>query len=128
MPSAAAMTRSSGVVMKPRTSSALAPTYTVVTVMAAFSLRGYCRTLSERMAWRPPIRTTRLTTSASTGRRMKRSVKRMRAIGALLVDRSGIQLDGWSQIIPEDDLHPRAQLERAVADYRLTLLEARVDG
>src|SRR6516225_5506514 len=75
MPSAAAMTRSSGVVMKPRTRSALAPTYTVVTVIAAFSLRGYWRTLTERMAWKPAIRITRFTTIASTGRRMKISVK-----------------------------------------------------
>ena len=42
------MTRSSGVVMKPRTSSALAPTYTVATVTVALSLRGYWRILSER--------------------------------------------------------------------------------
>ena len=72
--SAAAMTRSSGVVMKPRTRFALAPTYTVVTVMVAFSLRGYWRTWSVRIACRPAMMMTRLTTAASTGRRMKRSV------------------------------------------------------
>src|SRR5436305_8751482 len=38
------------------------------------SVRGYCRTVSERMDCRPAIRITRLTTTASTGRRMKRSV------------------------------------------------------
>ncbi len=47
MPSALAMTRSSGVVMKPRTRSALAPVYTVDTRTTAMSLRGYCRTLSD---------------------------------------------------------------------------------
>jgi hypothetical protein len=46
----------------------------VVTLITATSLRGYCRMLSERMACRPAIRITRLTTTASTGRRMKRSV------------------------------------------------------
>jgi len=44
-------------------------------VIVAFSLRGYCRTFSERMACKPAIRMMRLTTVASTGRRMKRSVK-----------------------------------------------------
>src|SRR5712692_2694672 len=68
------MDRSSGVVMKPRTRSALAPTYAVVTVMAAFSLRGYWRTLSERTACTPAITIRRLTTTARTGRRMNRSV------------------------------------------------------
>src|ERR1700687_246007 len=38
------------------------------------SLRGYCRTESERIDCRPAIRMTRLTTIARTGRRMKRSV------------------------------------------------------
>src|SRR6185295_7148149 len=42
--------------------------------MTAMSLRGYCRTLSERMACKPAIRTTRLTTIARTGRLTKRSV------------------------------------------------------
>ena len=41
MPSALAITRSSGVVMKPRTRLAFAPTYTVVTRTIAMSLRGY---------------------------------------------------------------------------------------
>src|SRR5579872_4867 len=42
--------------------------------MTAMSLRGYCRTLSERMACRPAMRITRLTTIASTGRFTNRSV------------------------------------------------------
>src|SRR5689334_24985885 len=60
--------------MKPRTRSALAPTYTVVTVTTAMSLRGYCRTLSARIDCRPAIRITRLTTIARTGRLTNRSV------------------------------------------------------
>src|SRR5579863_8588293 len=77
MPSALAITRSSGVVMKPRTRSALAPTYTVVTWIIEMSLRGYCRTLSERTAWRPAIKMTRFTTIASTGRLINKSVNFM---------------------------------------------------
>src|SRR5438132_2891569 len=38
------------------------------------SLRGNCRTLSERIDCNPAMRITRLTTIASTGRFMKRSV------------------------------------------------------
>src|SRR5437870_12158769 len=74
MPSAAAIARSSGVVMNPLTSSASAPTYTVVTVIEAISLRGYCRTLIVFIACKPAMRITKLTTNASTGRFMKRSV------------------------------------------------------
>src|SRR4029077_6391163 len=77
MPSALAITRSSGVVMKPRTRSAFAPTYTVVTCTTAISLRGYCRTLSERIDCRPAIRITKLTTIARTGRFMNKSVNFM---------------------------------------------------
>src|SRR2546427_6779220 len=46
--------------------------------MAAFSLRGYWRTFSERMACTPAMTIKRLTTIARTGRRMKRSVNLMR--------------------------------------------------
>src|SRR5436309_12091117 len=77
MPSALAMTRSIGVVMNPRTRSAFAPTYTVVTCTTAMSLRGYWRTLSERIACNPAIRITRLTTIARTGRLTNRSVNFM---------------------------------------------------
>src|SRR6185295_15870686 len=80
MPSALAITRSSGVVMKPRTRSALAPTYAVVTVTTAMSLRGYWRTDSERIDCSPAIRITRLTTIASTGRRTNRSVNFISAV------------------------------------------------
>src|ERR1700678_2587616 len=77
MPSALAITRSIGVVTKPRTRSALAPTYTVVTCITAMSLRGYCRTLRERIACKPAMRITRFTTTASTGRLTNRSVNFM---------------------------------------------------
>src|SRR5512144_363354 len=77
MPSALAITRSSGVVMNPRTRSALAPTYTVVTLITAMSLRGYWRTERARTDCRPAIRMIRFTTIASTGRLMNRSVKRI---------------------------------------------------
>src|SRR5579871_3844753 len=46
--------------------------------MTAISLRGYCRTLSERIACNPAIRITRLTTTASTGRFTNRSVNFIR--------------------------------------------------
>src|SRR5262245_56821178 len=100
MPSALAMTCSSGVVMKPSTRSALAPTYTVATRTTAMSLRGYWRTLSARIDCRPAMRITRLTTIARTGRLTKRFVNRMvltvlrlrsRAVGRLnlVVDHNG---------------------------------------
>src|SRR5579862_1712296 len=79
MPSALATTRSIGVVTNPRTRSAFAPTYTVVICTTAMSLRGYCRTLNERIAYNPAIRMTRLTTIASTGRFTNRSVNFMDA-------------------------------------------------
>jgi len=45
----------------------------------AFCVRGYCRIGSEAIAFRPSTRIIRLTTIASTGRRMKISVNDMRA-------------------------------------------------
>src|SRR5580693_8463127 len=39
------------------------------------SLRGYCRTLMLRIAWYPAIKIIRLTTVATTGRLINRSVK-----------------------------------------------------
>src|ERR1700738_3307054 len=114
MPSAAAIARSSGVVMNPRTRSALAPTYAVVTVTDAISLRGYCRTFRVLMACNPAMRITRLTTSASTGRRMKRSVRFFTA------KRSTV---GWlwrelglrGEFVIHHDVHSIAQFEDAGA-------------
>jgi hypothetical protein len=45
-----------------------------VTVIAAMSLRGYCRTFNVFIACNPAMRITKLITIASTGRLMKRSV------------------------------------------------------
>src|ERR1039458_8672629 len=129
MPSAAAMARSSGVVMNPRTRSALAPTYTVVTVTAALSLRGYCRTTRVRMAWNPAIKITRFTTRASTGRRMNRSVKDfMSATSGSTVGRAGRQVVLRRQVVVLDHGHPIAQLEDAGTDDPLAGLEARFDA
>src|SRR5687767_10801645 len=95
MPSALAITRSSGVVMKPRTRSALAPTYAVVTRTTAMSLRGYWRTLSARMDCSPAMRMTRLTTMARTGRLTKMSVSFMTASVVLRLRRRVVGgLDG----------------------------------
>src|SRR5216683_3989444 len=111
------MDRSSGVVMKPRTSSALAPTYVVVTVMAAFSLRGYWRTLSERIACTPAITMIKLTTIARTGRRMNRSVSFMDGpLGGSLVDGLGGQLGAGREVVPHHHRGAVAQLEGAAAD------------
>src|SRR5215472_5248466 len=79
MPSALATTRSIGVVTNPRTRSASAPTYTVVIWITAMSLRGYCRTLNDRIACSPAIRMTRFTTIANTGRLTNKSVNFMSA-------------------------------------------------
>src|ERR1017187_5989768 len=127
MPSAAAMARSSGVVMNPGTRAALAPTYTVVTLTAALSLRGYCRTTRVRIAWTPAIRITRFTTSASTGRRMNRSVKDfMGAPGGLTVGRTGGQVVLRRQVVVLDHGHAVAELEDARADNVIPGLEARL--
>ena len=66
--------RSIGVVRKPRTVSALAPVYTVVMTTEELSICGYCCTGSVVAARQPTRTMTRLTTTASTGWRMKMSV------------------------------------------------------
>src|SRR5437868_7587457 len=124
MPSAEAMTRSSGVVMNPRTRSALAPMYAVVTVMAAFSLRGYWRTLSERIACTPAITMMRLTTMARTGRRMKRSVN---FILCSAVDGVGGQFGGRREIVAHRHGAAVAQLEGAARHDGFAGGEARSD-
>src|ERR1700733_5579090 len=121
MPSAAAMARSRGVVMKPRTRSALAPTYAVRTVTVALSSFGYWRTLSERIACRPAMMITRLTTIARTGLRMKMSVNFIVASPVLGMRRHlRIQL----HVVVLDDAGAVAQLERAVGDDLLAGLHA----
>src|SRR2546421_11956980 len=125
MPSAAAMTRSSGVVMNPRTRSALAPTYAVRTVTVALSSRGYCRTLSVRIACRPAMMMTRFTTIARTGRRMKMSVNFTRRSA---IFRSGGDLGIDFDVVVHH--HPRAvaKLETARGDDLLARLHATGDG
>src|SRR5271170_2410625 len=120
MPSAAAIARSSGVVMKPRTRSALAPTYTVRTVTVALSSFGYCRTLSVRTAWRPAMMMSRLTTIARTGRRTKRSVNLIRSLVL------GVRVEGRgaAHAVVHDHGRAVAQLERSRGHHRLARLDA----
>src|SRR5206468_4167492 len=125
MPSAEAMTRSSGVVMNPRTRSALAPMYAVVTVMAAFSLRGYWRTLSERIACTPAMTMMRFTTMARTGRRMNRSVIFILRSARSAIDRVGGELGGGRQIVAHHHGAAVPQLERSARHHRLARGEAR---
>src|SRR6266481_9558203 len=115
MPSAAAIARSSGVVIKPRTSSASAPTYTVVTVIAAMSLRGYCRTLIVLIACKPAMRITKLTTNASTGRLIKRLVNDFMPVLASCIRRRWRNLRVGCEIVIDRDGHSVAQLEHARA-------------
>ena len=74
MPSALAISRSSGVVMKPWMRSASAPKYVVLMLITAFCSSGYSRTFSALNARSPNSRMNRLTTTASTGLLMKISV------------------------------------------------------
>src|SRR5690348_3937539 len=127
MPSAAAMLRSRGVVMKPRTRSAFAPTYAVVTVTVALCSLGYSRTLSEPMAWRPPIKITRLTTMAKTGRFTKMSVKLLMgpsSSGYFAVFGLGVQVGVDGDFIVGGGRRAVGQLERARHDPRLSPGEA----
>src|ERR1700733_4885358 len=126
MPSAAAIARSSGVVMKPRTRSALAPTYTVRTGAEALSSFGYCRTLSDRIDCSPAMMMTRLTTIANTGRRMKMSVNFI--AGPSAVDRMGSELGVRLHVVVHDDTGPVSQLERTGDDDVLTGVHTVDDG
>src|SRR5262245_18413023 len=119
MPSALAMTRSSGVVIKPRTRSAFAPTYTVDTRTTAMSLRGYCRTLRARMDCTPAIRITRLTTIARTGRLTNRSVKRI-SIVLWLRRRLVLRLN----LVIDDNRRSVAELKGAGRDDLFRRLDA----
>src|SRR6185369_1222758 len=92
----------------------------VVTVTIAFSVRGYCSTGSDSTARTPSTRIIRLITVASTGRRMKMSVK---FIGLLLARRRvGVvaRLDGVV------DHHRRAvtQLDLSGGHHRRAWLDA----
>src|SRR3954454_3521871 len=126
MPSALAITRSSGVVMNPRTRSALAPTYTVETRTTAMSLRGYCRTLSARIDCRPAIRMTRLTTIASTGRLTKRSVNFMTCV-RLLIFGFGCGAVGRLHLVVHLDGDTIPQFEHSRGHYFLAGVQTRHD-
>jgi len=71
-----------GCVTKPCISSGEAPGYCVVMVSVVLSVSGYCRTGRSPRARAPSSRMSVLTTSASTGRRTKRSVNFMTSIPA----------------------------------------------
>src|SRR5271163_911079 len=75
MPFACATAVSIGVVMKPAMESGSAPGYAVDMVTTPFSVFGYASTCSAPKDRRPTTRIPKLTTEASTGRRMKISVK-----------------------------------------------------
>src|SRR2546428_9673086 len=122
MPSALAMTRSSGVVMNPRTRSAFAPTYTVEIRTTAMSLRGYCRTLRARIDCRPAIRMTRLTTIARTGRLTNRSVRRI-----LTILRLRSRFVTWLNLIVDENGRTVAKLEHTRTDGLFARLEAGQD-
>ena len=83
MPLAVEMDCAIGVVMNPCITSWVAPGKLVSTVMVALCRAGYCRTGSETSAVAPTIRMSRLTTIASTGRRMNRSVNDVMIAGAV---------------------------------------------
>src|SRR5437763_11992617 len=96
----------------------------VVTVIDAMSLRGYCLTtkpprpcrFGNRIgsnAFDAAIKMTKLTTSARTGRRMKRSVNDF--IEVLCVGRFRIQLRFRRKIVVNDDGNSIAQLEHSRA-------------
>src|SRR5690242_7635165 len=110
--------------MKPRTRSAFAPTYGVVTVTVALSIFGYCRTLSVRIACSPATRISRFTTIASTGRLMKRSVKRT---GPSTVLGTRLELRLRHRLVAHHDRRAVAQLERACRHQLLPRLDARED-
>src|SRR6266436_2504901 len=75
------------------------------------SLRGYWRTLIVRIACKPAIRITKLTTSASTGRLMKRSVKDFMSLRSLRINWVRIYLRVRCQIVVDRHRHSVSQFE-----------------
>src|SRR5262249_6776293 len=76
----------------------------------AMSLRGYCRTLRERIDWRPAIRITRFTTIARTGRLTKRSVNLLCMATVLF----------FSVLLPPFPVRREGREESAWPDYSRT--------
>src|SRR5688572_27681836 len=93
-------------------------------VMVVFDSSGYWRTCRLKAALNPTSRMSRLTTEASTGRRMKMSVN---DIGQPLLVGA---LSGRHQCLRVVDLDQRAvgQLDLSRRDDLLALLEAGGDG
>src|SRR6478752_6982025 len=122
MPCACAIAPSSGWVMNPAMVWASAPKYAVEMVTTAFCVLGYWLIGSVNTDRRPSTTISRLTTMASTGRRMKMSVKftlfflrRRRGVVRglhLVVDRDG-------RVVLE--------LELAAGDHLVALLQAGQD-
>src|SRR5882762_6990477 len=79
------------------------------------SLRGYWRTLIVFIACNPAMRMTKLTTIASTGRLMKRSVKDFMSIFASRIYRRRIYLRFWREIIIDRYRHSIPQFENSRA-------------
>src|SRR5205814_4045492 len=90
--------------------------------MAAFSLRGYWRTFSERIACTPAMTISKLTTMARTGLRMKRSVKLM--VGLLVVGGLGGDLRRRRQVVAQHQRAAVVQLEGAARDDGLARFQA----
>src|SRR5256886_872879 len=88
------------------------------------SLRGYWRTLIVFIACKPAMRMTKLTTIASTGRLIKRSVKEFMSIFALRIYRGRIQLRLGRELVIDRDRHSVAQLENSRAHDGLIRLQS----
>src|SRR4051794_9518503 len=93
--------------------------------MTAISLFGYWRTLSDLYDCRPTKRMTRLTTVATTGRRMKRSVNFMPLLGFRWL---GIQLIAGLNRVIDLDGETFLQAEDTVGGDFVARLEPREDG
>src|SRR5262249_58935363 len=93
------------------------------------SLRGYWRTDSVRIACRPAIRITRLTTTARTGRRTKRSVNFMGVLpGPLAVFRLRRRVVGRLRRVVDLDRGARTKLENSGGHDLLAGLQALENG
>src|SRR5436190_6424536 len=86
------------------------------------SLRGYWRTLSERIACRPAIRITRLTTIARTGRLMKRSVI------FISCPRFGLRIVRRLYFVVDFDGSAVTQLKHSRAYHFIARIKSRYDG
>src|ERR1700704_4318680 len=91
------------------------------------SLRGYWRTLIVLIACKPAMRMTKLTTIASTGRLMKRSVKDCMSILGLRVHWRRIHLRFGREIVVDRHGHAVAQFENARAHHRFARFQSVVD-